>query len=72
MRQIQNLKDVGRMIMKTNGMPEATKMFANQSADVLNDLPTSENEGKQDCTGVSPNFVYKGEEPGLKNLFAFG
>jgi len=50
-RQIRNFKDVGRSMMETSGMPEVTNMFAlYQAADVLNDLPTSANEGKLDCT----------------------
>ena len=60
-------------MMETSGMPEVTNMFTlYQTADVLNDLPTSANEGKQDCTGLSPNFVYRSQEPDIKNWFAFG
>ena len=72
-RQIRNLKDAGRSIMETSDMPEVTNMAAlYQAADVLNNLPASANEGKQDCTGLSPNFVYRGQEPDFKNWFDFG
>jgi len=67
-QQIRDLKATGRSLIETSHLPEVTNMFAlYQPADILNILPTSSNAGGQDSSGLSPNFVYSGHVPDIKN-----